>query len=98
MFTVFFKGTGEYRIAILPEGQKVNSAYFIESVLRPLAEICCPQGKRTRERRVMLHFDSALAHNTERVQENLASLGFRRMAHPPYSQDLVPCDFFSSVQ
>jgi hypothetical protein len=39
MFTVFFNGTGECKIAILPEGQKVNSAYFIESVLQPLAEI-----------------------------------------------------------
>jgi hypothetical protein len=26
MFTIFFNGTGEYKIAILPEGQKVNSA------------------------------------------------------------------------
>jgi hypothetical protein len=26
IFTLFFNGTGEYKIAILPEGQKVNSA------------------------------------------------------------------------
>jgi hypothetical protein len=45
MFTVFFNGTGEYKIAILPEGQKANSAYFIESVLRPLAEFYYPQGR-----------------------------------------------------
>jgi histone-lysine N-methyltransferase SETMAR len=94
MFAVFLNGTGECTIAILPDGQKVNSAYFIESVLPPLAEICYPQGKETRERRVMLHFDNAPVHNTEKVQENLASFGFRRMAHPPYSQDLAPCDFF----
>jgi hypothetical protein len=73
MFAVFFNGTGEYKIAILPEGHKVNSACFIESVLLPLAEICYPQGKGTRERRVMLHFDIAPVHGTERVRENLAS-------------------------
>jgi hypothetical protein len=73
MFTVFFNGTGECKIAILPEGQKVNSAYFIESVLRPLAEICYPQGRVAGERRVMLHFDNAPVHNTERVRENLAN-------------------------
>jgi hypothetical protein len=72
-FTVFFNGTGEYNIAIPPDGQKVNSAYFIKSVLRPLAEICYPQGKGTRERRVMLHFDNASVQSTERVRENLAS-------------------------
>jgi hypothetical protein len=42
IFPLFFNGTGEYKIAILPEGQKVNGAYFIESVLRPLAEFCYP--------------------------------------------------------
>jgi hypothetical protein len=44
MFTVFFNGTGEHKIVIPPDGQKVNSAYFTESVLRPFAEICYPQG------------------------------------------------------
>jgi hypothetical protein len=44
MFTVFFNGTAEYKIMILPKGQKVNSAYFIEPVLGPLAEICYSQG------------------------------------------------------
>jgi hypothetical protein len=94
MFTVFFNGTGDCKIAILPDGQKVNSADFSESVLRPLAKICHPQGRVTCERRVMLHFDNAPVHNTERVGENLASFGFRRRAHPPYSPDLALRDFF----
>jgi hypothetical protein len=42
----------------------------------------------------MLHFDSAPVHNTEVVRENLASFGFRRMAHPPHSPDLGPYDLF----
>jgi hypothetical protein len=42
----------------------------------------------------MLHFDNEPAHNTEAVRENLASFGFRRPTHPPYSPDLAPCDFF----
>jgi hypothetical protein len=73
MFRVFFNGTGEYKILIPPDGQKVNSAYFIESVLRPLDEICYPQGRGTCEKGVMLHFDNAPVHSTEEVRENLAS-------------------------
>jgi hypothetical protein len=73
MFTVFFNGTGEWKIGILAEGEKMNSAYFIESMLRPLPEICYSQAKGTREKRVMLHFDNAAVHGTERVRENLAS-------------------------
>jgi hypothetical protein len=70
MFTVFFNGTGESKIAILPEGQTVKGAYFIESGLRPLVEICYPQGSGTRERRVVLHFDNAPVHNTEGVRHS----------------------------
>jgi hypothetical protein len=82
MFTVFFNGTGKYKIAILPEGQKANSAYFIESVLRRLAEICYPQSRGTHARRLMLNFDNAPVHNPAGARENLASFGFRRMGHP----------------
>jgi transposase len=42
----------------------------------------------------MLHFDNGPVHNPGTVRENLASFGFRRMAHPPYSPDLAPYDFF----
>jgi hypothetical protein len=42
----------------------------------------------------MLHFDKAPVHNTGGFRENLASFGFRRMVHPPYSPDLAPGDFF----
>jgi histone-lysine N-methyltransferase SETMAR len=94
MFTVFFNGTGKYKIAVFLEGQKVNSASFMEFVLRRLAKICSPQGKGTHERRVMLPFDNAPVHNAEAVRQNLASFGFRRVAHPPYSPDLAPRDFF----
>jgi hypothetical protein len=73
MFTVFLNGTGEHKIAILSEGHKVNSAYSIESVRRPLAEIYCQQGSGTRERRVMLHFDNTPIRSTERVRENLVN-------------------------
>jgi hypothetical protein len=29
-----------------------------------LSELCYPQGRETHKRRVMLHFDNALVHNT----------------------------------
>jgi hypothetical protein len=45
MFTILFIGTAECKMAILPEGQKMNSTYFIERVPRPLTEICYTQGR-----------------------------------------------------
>jgi hypothetical protein len=68
MFTIFFNGTGKCKITILPDGQKMNSTSFTECVLPPLAEICDPQGRGTHKRRVMLHFEDAPVHNTERFK------------------------------
>jgi hypothetical protein len=72
----------------------MNSTYFIKHMLRPLTEICYPQGRGTHERGVMLHFDSGPIHNTKGVQESLANFGFRSTEHLPYSPDLVPDNFF----
>jgi hypothetical protein len=50
---------------------------------------------KSHERRVMIHFYNAPIYNTEKVEEYLANVGFRRrMDHPPYSPALTSCDFF----
>jgi hypothetical protein len=54
MLTIFFNGTGEYKIAMLPAGQKMNNKYFMECVLGPLTEVCYPDGRKSQKRRVML--------------------------------------------
>jgi hypothetical protein len=68
--------------------------FGVECVLGPLAELCYPQRMKSHERRIIVHFDSAPIHITERVQEYLANVGFRRMEYSRYSLDLEPCDFF----
>jgi histone-lysine N-methyltransferase SETMAR len=99
MSTIFVNGTGEYKMAILPERKK-NSTYFIECVPRNLTKVCYPWGRGTQEKRIMLHFDNAPVHNNEGVQESLVNFGLRRMAHSPYSPNLAPCRFslFSAMK
>jgi hypothetical protein len=43
---IFFSGTGEDKMAILPPGQQTNSTYFMECVLGPLTEVCSPEGRK----------------------------------------------------
>jgi transposase len=81
-------------MVILAPGQKMNSTYFIECVPGPLTEVCWPEGRKSHERRVMVHFDNAPIHNSEEVQEHLTNLGFKRMEDPTYSPDLAPYDFY----
>jgi hypothetical protein len=66
----------------------------MECVLGPLTEVCYSEGRKSHERRVMVHFGNAPIHNTEEVQNYLTNLGFKRMEHPPSSPDLAPCDFY----
>jgi hypothetical protein len=94
MVTIFFNGTGECKIAILPQGDKVNSTDFIGCFIQPLVEMCSPDGRKIHERKVMLHFDNLLIHNADAVQQHLTGLGFKRLERPPYSLELAPCDFF----
>ena len=41
-----------------------------------------------------LHHDNAPAHMALSVQQFLAKNNMTVIPHPPYSPDLVPCDFF----
>jgi histone-lysine N-methyltransferase SETMAR len=101
MFVIFFNGIGDYKTVISPHGQRMNGTFFIECAIRPLAGVCYPEGRKSHERRVVVHFDNVPIHNTEAVQEcltdcglRIADCGFRRVNHPAYSPDLAPCDFF----
>jgi histone-lysine N-methyltransferase SETMAR len=94
MFTIFFNGTGEYFIDILPQGQTMNGQYFADHVIKPLARVCYPEGRKSHERRVDLHFDNAPIHRTKIVLETIRECELLRIEHPPYSPDLAPCDFF----
>jgi hypothetical protein len=94
MVTIFFNGTGECKIAILPQGHKMKRTHFIGCVVLSLVEMCSPGGRKIHERKVMLHFDNGLIHKAEGVQEHLTGLGFKRLEHPHYILDSAPCDFF----
>jgi len=42
----------------------------------------------------ILHHNNAPAHTSHLVQQFLAKHGTAQLQQPPYSPDLVPCDFF----
>jgi hypothetical protein len=83
MITVFFKGTGLHMIDILPQNQKVDTEYFAEHILRSLVSICYPMGKSSRQRKYVIHFDSAPIYNSKVVTDKLAEQHLKRMPHPP---------------
>jgi histone-lysine N-methyltransferase SETMAR len=75
-------------------GQTVNQQFCLK-VLKRLRDIV--QKKRPEMWSIIdwfLHHDNAPAHTTLCVQQFLAKNNMTVIPYPPYSPDLMPCDFF----
>ena len=94
MITVIWGVFGTYILDELPQGEHLNSKYFIEHILKPLEskehEIWPRRGKQ----KIWLHLDNCRVHNSKETQKEIENSVFQRTAHPPYSPDLAPSDFF----
>jgi hypothetical protein len=80
-------------IAPVPKGQTVNSGFQCE-VLRRLRKNMRRRRPNFGEKIWLLHHDNAPSHNSAFTQQFLAKLEMAVIRHPPYSSDLLPCDFF----
>jgi hypothetical protein len=94
MLSVFFNRTSQFLIDILPEDMKMDTDCFADNIIDEMARLCYSQGRRPRERRIMLHFDNASIHCTDAIRDRMATAELERMEHSLYSLDLAPCDFF----
>lgn len=65
-----------------------------EAVLDRLHQSLVERRPQKIRRGVLLLQDNAPCHKTAGVSRKLSSLGFKTVAHPPYSPDLAPSDFY----
>jgi histone-lysine N-methyltransferase SETMAR len=91
MIWVSFSRGGIGNVVLLPPKEIFNCVFFIQKVL---ADFDKEQG-RTRpmkgSRDTFFSLDNATPH---RAPQYFDRLGIARLPHPPYSQDLAPCDFW----
>jgi hypothetical protein len=81
MVTVFFNGNGLHLINILPQNQKMNAEYFLEIILPFLISVCYPDGRRSRGRKCVVHFDNAPIHNSKVFADKLTEENLKQMPH-----------------
>ena len=93
MLLAYFDAKGVIYTDYVPRGKTVNSKYIIES-LRRFLKIFKQKRKTTASQEWFLHWDNAPVHSAAIVQEFLAARSIKTIAHPPYSPDLAPADFF----
>ncbi|UYV77251.1 hypothetical protein LAZ67_15000235 [Cordylochernes scorpioides] len=93
MIIVFFDIRGIVHCELVPQGQTVNSAFYLE-VLRRLKRRIARVRTDIKDT-VKLHHDNATSHTAFIITNNfLARSNTPVIPHPPYSPDLAPCDLF----
>ncbi|UYV76009.1 PGM2 [Cordylochernes scorpioides] len=92
MIIVFFDIRGIVHCEFVPQGQTVNSAFYLE-VLRRLKRRIARVRTDIKDT-VKLYHDNATSHTAFIITNFLARSNTPVIPHPPYSLDLAPCDFF----
>ncbi|UYV70307.1 hypothetical protein LAZ67_7002482 [Cordylochernes scorpioides] len=92
MIIVFFDIRGIVHCEFVPQGQTVNSVFYLE-VLRRLKRRISRVRTDIKDT-VKLHHDNATSHTAFIITNFLARSNTPLIPDPPYSPDLAPCDFF----
>ncbi len=99
MVTVFFNMQGPVHTEFMPVGQTITAEAYCETLKRLKERVQCKcshlwelnaEGDRT----FILQHDNASSHTAVPTLALIGSSGIQMIAHPPYSPDLTPCDFF----
>jgi transposase len=94
MLIVFFDIQEIVHHGFVPEGQTVNAEFYCNVLSRLREDIQRKRPVLWYAGNWLLHDDNAPSHRALVTREFLAHKGIITLPHPPYSQDLAPCDFF----
>ena len=73
---------------------RYNSSYFIDNILIPLSEKKAHIWNGSSKKKIWLHLDNSIVHNSKTVMPKYDHLGFKRPPHPAYSPDVTLSDFY----
>ncbi|KAA6384013.1 MAG: hypothetical protein EZS28_020461 [Streblomastix strix] len=90
--TVFFGADRKCLIHAMPQKKSVTSITFINDILTPLLQSIRSNNPELKS--IYVYFDNASSHNSHATSQFLEENKIIRVAHPSYSPDLSPCDYF----
>jgi hypothetical protein len=79
---------------MLPPRVSFSASRFIDGNLIPLAEKFFLAGWSAGRRKLVVHIDNALAHNSNMTQNLFRHSPLERLPYPPHSPDISPPDFY----
>ena len=93
MLLAYFDANGVIYTDYVPSGKTVNAKYIIESLDCFLEKYRVKRPIQASQE-WFLHWDNAPVHTAAAVKQFIADRAIKTIAHPPYSPDLAPADFF----
>ncbi|XP_054154866.1 histone-lysine N-methyltransferase SETMAR-like [Oppia nitens] len=78
----------------LGKGEKVTADWYVKKCLPQVFESVCEDRPKSGLTGIFLHHDNARPHKALVTTKYLKDNGIRLLAHPPYSPDLAPADFW----
>lgn len=94
MFSIFFSLRGFIVVKNLPNDEKFNSTFMIETILPEIDNKMKIYRPKSAAKGIFIHMDNAPCHNSKATIEEITKYGMIRLPHPPYSPDISPCDFW----
>ena len=94
MFTIFFNYLGPLVVDVLPQGQTITGKHYRDVVLTQLCREIRNQKPTVGTSKTRILHDNASSHKTGLIVAFLEQNNINTVSHPPYSPDLVPCDFW----
>ena len=90
----FFDSTGMIYMHWFPTRQTVNKEYYVDVLREFRQRFYWKRPALFKLGKWHFHEDNAPVHNSIHVTDFLTKMGIKTVAHPPYSPDLAPCDFW----
>ncbi len=98
MITVFFDCNGLLHHEFVPVGETIRAEDYCQTLGRLREQIRRKRPHLWRMengwRHYLLHHDNATPHTANPTLAAIGETNTELLAHPPYSPDLAPCDFF----
>lgn len=94
MFTIFFRTTRVMHISFVQNGKTITADSYVKDCLSPLFGAMAAQRPNAGLTNIKLLHDNAKPHTAQTTLEYLERKKVTPIAHPPYSPDLAPSDFW----
>ena len=94
LIVVTWSFTGFLHVTVLPQGTTYTSEYVVSKLIPEVDAAVRVKRPMIGLSRSKLHWDNARSHTSAATRNELDARGVTVLAHPPYSPDLAPSDFF----